>query len=212
MGIEIQLVPGTLGPRVWYVSDDGSRVLQVQRDRLVLNWRRTTPGREYPRYDSLRPAFEEALQKLLAFAGEQGLGTPVIRHVEVTYVNPIPVATVAQARGIAGLLAPWSGKFSDDFLPEPSDAQLFTRYSIPGEDGSQIGWLNVVARSALQQPVGTATEPEDVYLLRLYARGRPLHDGVGGALRFLDIGHEWVVRGFTSVTTASMHEVWRRER
>jgi len=35
--------------------------------------------------------------------------------------------------------------------------------------------------------------------------------GVEDAMAFLDVGHEWVVRGFTSVTTTSMQSKWGKE-
>ena len=40
--------------------------------------------------------------------------------------------------------------------------------------------------------------------------GSPGED-IEGAFLFLDIGREWIVRGFTSLTTKDMHKVWRRK-
>jgi len=210
-GMQVQLIAGTPGSRVWYLSEDESHVLQVQRDRLVLNWRQVAPEQEYPRYDTLRPEFEDALGKLLVFAAEEGLGNAVIRQAEVTYVNPIAISSVTGADGVAGLLAPWRGTYSDDFLPAPEDMQLLLRHRIHGENDEPIGRLFVDLRTALHQPSGAAAEPENVYLLRLFARGGPLAGGVEDAMAFLDVGHEWVVRGFTSVTTTSMQSKWGKE-
>lgn len=211
-GIEVQFVAGSPGTRVWYLSEDKCHVLQVQRDRLVLNWRRMSPDQGYPRYGTLRPEFGEALEALVGFAADQGLADPVIRQAEVTYVNPVPVSSVTPSEGLSGLLAPWSGRYSDDFLPAPEEMQILVRHRIPGVNGEPIGRLYIDCRSGLHQPVGTATGPEHVYLLRLFARGRVLGGGVDGALEFLDLGHNWVVRGFTSVTTTSMHGNWGKER
>src|SRR6266404_4193986 len=37
-------------PRVWFVSRDQSAIIQVQRDRLLHNWRKMRSTDEYPRY------------------------------------------------------------------------------------------------------------------------------------------------------------------
>jgi hypothetical protein len=49
-----------------------------------------------------------------------------------------------------------------------------------------------------------------MYVMNLTARGRPDEESIEGALRFLDIGREWIVRGFAAVTTPEMHAIWRR--
>jgi hypothetical protein len=51
---------------------------------------------------------------------------------------------------------------------------------------------------------------QPMFVLTLTARGRPIGEGIEGALAMLDIGREWIVRGFASVTTRTMHDVWRR--
>lgn len=35
---------------VWFVSEEGNELIQVQRDRFVFNWRRQPGDVEYPRY------------------------------------------------------------------------------------------------------------------------------------------------------------------
>lgn len=197
------------GVRVWYLSEGRDRVLQVQRDRLVLNWRRLADDQPYPRYESLRPEFEAAAVQFLEFATSEGLGPARIAQVEVAYVNPIPLGD--RVEDPARMLSVWSGERSDDFLPaSPESVSLALRYRIPHpETGEPIGRLYVEASPAMHQNV--ASPEEEVFLLRLFARGRPLGDGITGALAFLDVGRDWVVRGFTSITTSEMHDIWELE-
>src|SRR5690606_22357281 len=56
----IEFVSGAIQPRFFFVEESNMRLLQFQRDRLHLNWRRTEAGQVYPRYPALREAFEEA--------------------------------------------------------------------------------------------------------------------------------------------------------
>jgi len=61
------------------------------------------------------------------------------------------------------------------------------------------------------QPAFTVEDERPIYVLNMTARGAPLGDNLEGVLGFLDIGHEWVVRGFTAITSDVMHRVWGRD-
>jgi hypothetical protein len=47
-----------------------------------------------------------------------------------------------------------------------------------------------------------------IYLANLTARVMPNGATVDRAMKALDVGHEWVVRGFDDLTTAEMHRHW----
>jgi len=102
-------------------------------------------------------------------------------------------------------LTVWTTRYSDTFLSGPEDIGLRVRYIIPGVDGSPIGRLLVSV-----DPAYRAEDDRPIYVLLLTARGRPIGQGIEGALGFLDIGREWIVRGFTSLTSPRMHEIWGR--
>jgi uncharacterized protein (TIGR04255 family) len=197
--------------RVWYLTETGDQLVQVQPDRLVHNWRRTSLEEPYPRYETLRPAFAAEAELLLEFLSEAGLPAPHIAQAEVTYINPIPMSTLGQPPDLGRVLAPWSGVYSDGFLPLAEDVGFNVRYRIPdSSSGQPVGRLNVVGNPALQ-PGAPGAEPEEVFMLQLFARGGPLGSGgLDGAIAFLDLGHDWVVRGFTSLTTEVMHAEWGR--
>jgi uncharacterized protein (TIGR04255 family) len=210
-GFSMQFMAGQLGSRVWFVTKDGEQLVQVQPDRLIHNWRRTTIDEPYPRYELLRPAFADDVNDFSQFLVEQGLDRPSVLQAELTYVNPIPVAALGDSKLLGRLLAPWSGQYSDDFLPSPEDVRISIRYRINDPSSHEpVGRLYMDGAPALHQ--ASEGEPEEVYMLQLFARGRPLgDDGVAGALAFLDLGHEWIVRGFTSMTTKTMHAEWGRQ-
>ena len=74
--------------RLWLLSQEQDQLLQVQRDRLILNWRAGTINNSYPRYhDALRPAFAREYRGLLSFLMDAGRPTLSLVGVEVTYVN-----------------------------------------------------------------------------------------------------------------------------
>ena len=53
----------TLGPvahlpvRRWFIHKSETRLLQVQNDRFIHNWRKVGPADEYPHYETIRPIF-----------------------------------------------------------------------------------------------------------------------------------------------------------
>lgn len=78
------------GPaRTWLVSDSGEMLLQIQHDRMILNWR--SMGVEYPRFsspqDGVRDSALAEFESLSAFS-EEVLGVrPAPSRVEVLKVD-----------------------------------------------------------------------------------------------------------------------------
>lgn len=208
---QIQFIGQAAGFRTWYVSQDRGRVVQLQPDRLVLNWRKLSDEDSYPRYETLRPEFERLLSDLLEFCRSEGISSGEIRLAEVTYTNPLPLEELSGPSGASRLIAPWSGKYSDSFLPSEEDLQLSLRYRIPrASSGEPAGRLYVQAQRALQSTVADGA-PREVFLLQLFARGAPDGNELYHVLDFLDLAHTWVVSGFTSLTSSAMHKAWGRE-
>lgn len=204
-GFRIELLDQAPFPRIWFLDESQTKVRQLQRDRLVQNWRRVKPDDAYPHYEALRPLFASAFETLAQFVGAEGIGRVQVTQCEISYVNPIRPAGPFESLGrLDKLLSPWSGKFADEFLPTPDVVSASMRFPIEVE-GRLVGRLHISAQPAAKPATG-----EQVLLLQVVARGRPVGEGLAGVLNFLDIGHEWIVRGFASATTPQMHRHWRR--
>lgn len=208
--IEIRLdAPATL-PRTWFLSDDEVQLVQVQHDRLVLNWRELDRlDAEYPRYVELR----ERLTKLLDVLGEsltEATKTPVINMVEVTYVNPVEHANRSGGHAdLAALVNRLRRRPREAFLQDAEDAQLQARWRIPGDELGRegpIGRLHLAASPGLKPPKNTP-----IYLLNLTGRVIPSGGYVDSAMQALDVAHKWVVLGFKDLTTSRMHRAWGLE-
>jgi uncharacterized protein (TIGR04255 family) len=191
--------------RCWYLSDDKLRLIQVQPDRFVLNWRKLDTDTKYPRYENLKKAFQSELALFLGFVAEQELGGFEPTQCELTYVNHLPAGQGWQdLRDLPKIVAPWSGVTSEAHLPDIEDIRFAWQHRFD-EDGAPIGRVHVQLQSAFRVSNGAR-----LLNLQLLGRGAPLGNGLDGVLAFTDRAHEWIVRVFTAITTEHMHEVWER--
>ena len=190
-------------PRTWFMSDDQVSLVQLQPDRLSFNWRRIDGAADYPRYPEIRERLVEYLGILYRCFEEVGSVQPTVNLCEVAYINPIelPDAPERWHPDLSRILKRVRPE-ALQFLPAPEDSQLQERYRIAGDDGP-IGRLHLSAT-----PVVAGTPPHPLYMVNLAARVRPRGAELEPVCEALDIGHRWVVLGFTDVTTDEMHKLW----
>ncbi len=200
LGVELVAEPAV---RCWFKNGDSTQLIQVQRDRFVQNWRKVTGDELYPRYARLKPSFREEWTRFCRFLEREGIGVPEVNQCEVTYVNHIEIGSVLGSYGeMQRVVSGWSGRNSGNFLPHPESVRLNTTYVMPDKRGR----LHIVLQPAIRR-----RDAKEIVQLNLTARGRPHSSGVEDILDWFDMGHEWIVRGFTDFTTPEMHEVWERK-
>jgi uncharacterized protein (TIGR04255 family) len=197
--------------RYWFVSADGNELLQVQRDRLIHNWRYQKPEDRYPRYEPLRAKFEGEIAIAQTFFREHGLGEIVCNQCEVSYINLITFDDGADPNSrLSEIFTIVTEDYSDDYLRKMKveRGQFNLSYKIPDESGKEpVGRLHIGVQPVIRRP-----ENRPAIQLTVTARGKPLDETVASALSWLDMGREVGVRGFTSVTTREMHRLWGRIR
>ena len=88
VGASLDVLLGSGHPPVCHVlrSPNGDEMVQIQRDWMAVNWRKTSPDCDYPRWPSRWETFDRRARLV-----EQCLGDNALRYglVEVTYVNHI---------------------------------------------------------------------------------------------------------------------------
>lgn len=188
-------ISGGLPPlRVWMLNDGEDELLQVQNDRLFLNWRRSADGdRPYPRYDHLRDVYQRVLAGFRDHIEKNDdVGTFQPHTAVVTYVNRFALYGGESLKDAFSPLNPnW------DAFP---DCGTEVRQHIPlwAED-IKVGQINTLAAM-------DASEQEYGYLevVTRIDLGAPGLDTFGA----LDFAHEAGVRSFEALTTPRMHERW----
>ena len=203
-----QVLSALPAPRCWFLNDQGTELVQVQHDRFVHNWRKLGDDDTYPRYDHVRATFEGELKRFGDILTRDGLGELDSNQCELTYVNHIVSGEGWSTHGQLGdIITLFNLQYTDVFRPQPEECRLAARYVILNTIGEPVGRLHVAV-----EPVYRSADDVPMFALTLTARGRPLSDGVSGVLEFLDLGRQWIVRTFASITTPKMHALWRRKQ
>src|ERR1019366_2809582 len=95
-------------PRVWFLNDSKAELIQIQRDRVIVNWRQGAAPEPYPRYESIMRRFRVAFDLFTRFVETEKLGKIEPNQCELTYVNHIPAGQGWNKHGEAGLVVtPW---------------------------------------------------------------------------------------------------------
>lgn len=190
--------------RCWFFDEGDARLIQVQNDRFIHNWRKVTSADVYPHYEeSIRPSFEREWDRFCKYLADEEISPPEIKQCEISYINHIDVeATVWHSYvNLIDALSRWPGGASEGFLPEPETGAFNTNYLLPSNSG----------RLRIQvQPVIRHSDLKQVIQLALIVRGQPASSSTEEILKWFDVGREWIVRGFTDFTSEKMHQRWGR--
>lgn len=198
----VQFVVGpALQTRIWFLSEDQSSLVQLQHDRLTVNWRQIA-GAAYPRYPAVRAAFEERSQDLAHFVAARGLGQLSITQAEVTYINAIEAAP-EQMGDLGRVLRHWQAPTVR--LGQPEQARIVVVFNVVNMGRPPVRMYATV--DPARRPDGSTA-----LFLTLTVRGAPAGDDLAEALEFIDQAHAQVVQSFAELTPETMHAQWGRRR
>lgn len=191
--------PMMAGTRHWYLSPDETRIVQLQQDRIIVNWRKLAT-QVYPRFESLRADLEMHAGAWWSYLESAGFEQPMAAQVEVTYVNQIPsVDSAGQHVALADVLRVPQLSWPD-LVGTPESTQLVQQFLVTDGD-------NPIGRLHLQLGADNNAGDGQAYSLNFTYRG------IAGAsleasLARLDAGHNQIVNTFRDITTPSMHSYW----
>lgn len=191
--------------RFWFLSADKTRLIQIQRDRFVMNWRKITGEEIYPRYNAeIRPKFLREWEIFNKFLRNQTLGDLVIQQFEIAYINDIPRGegwnTLSDA---LTLFSPWWGKGTDGWLQTPETVIVQGSFRLPEDQGR----LHFATQNLIRN-----RDQIEVVQLRLVCRGKASATDADHIAGRMDLGREWVVRAFADLTSPTAHVFWGRVR
>ncbi|GAX36289.1 TIGR04255 family protein [Nodularia sp. NIES-3585] len=191
-------------PRVWFINEDGTRIIQIQRDMFVHNWRKVNLESEYPRYGSLVKAFQEHLKKFNNFLFEAELGQIQPLQYELTYVNQIPQGQGwLKLEDIGKIFPDISWRISPQrFLTYPQSISWTKVFELPDE----LGRLHTSVKAVV-------LNEELTLLFELTVQGIGNYNSIETLENWFDIAHEWIVRAFADLTSEEIQtQDWKLRR
>jgi uncharacterized protein (TIGR04255 family) len=185
--------------RAFLATHSTEFVIQLQDSRFHHNWRKLSPDVEYPRFGTVFKRFLDSWGKFSDFVKRQALPEPKPNRYELTYVNEIEaLGQLAVEQAVK--LFDWKN-IEAKFLPEPQATNIAWSFLLP--DGK--GVMNV-STNRLTKPDGRSA-----VLLTLACTGPSANDKYS-LNEWFETAHQWIVRGFTDLTTEAAHQIWKREK
>jgi len=190
------------GQRTWFVSADDQRLLQLQDDAFLSNWRRR--GQPYPRFE---PLLRDFWARFELFRMHVNTDSPIplqLQQLEVSYINWVPFDTLAlddwfqPARASSVSLGP-------EITLRPEHSNWNAAYLIRA-DGVAIARLHARQLEALRTGPGV---PHLGAQLELIFRA-PLAPGTTDD-EITDLAFDarnTIVRAFDCLTTTEAHKRW----
>ena len=184
-------------PRVWFVNKDGDRLIQIQRDAFICNWRKQKPEDDYPRYHSVLEKFSEQFAIFETFLIEAKLGEIYPTQYELTYVNLIPRGEGWEHFGDIGEVFPDFQRRSNSLFPP--NIEEFNWQTIFSTDAGRLFVTMVAAKRISDQ--------HPLIRFELRARGVPNENDT--KWKWFDLAHETILHSFVSLTSEGIQKrIW----
>lgn len=198
-------VTGLPLPRVWLLSKSKHELIQLQGDCFFFNWRKLSDSDVYPRYPSIISSLEKHLREFVRFLHDQGFPEPKPMLCELTYTNYVlKGAGWKSVEDIEGIFRDfcWT-QTKGRFLKTPGAVSWTAAFDLPNKFGTLTAKLLQATRR---------TDSTPTLRLDLIARGINEATNVSELRPWFDLAHEWIVEGFTDLTTPkAQKDLWERE-
>lgn len=187
--------------RVFMTTSDDRYILQLQQDAFIHNWRKIKQDDEYPHFDAARTRFKAKFGEFREFLSAHELGQLSGTRYEVTYVNHL-----SGDGGLADVLNDnvelirLGSATNRKLLPSPRGVNADIWFDLPNDQGT--------LRTSFKQGARVQDQKE-VLQVELTARGKAQPD-FSNMDTWLELAHEWIVKGFTEITTPDAHKRWER--
>ncbi len=200
--ILVDKVIGIPLPRVWFINKSDDQLVQFQFDRFYFNWRRRES--DYPRYDNVFKNFETVLNTIINFFSEFDLGELKPIEYELSYINHIPKGQGWETiDDLPGIFSDFVWKQTNErFLPNPEKVAWQIEFPLQEKKGHLIVNFKQAIRTKDKLPL---------LVLELKMQGISESASKEAIREWFDLAHEWIVRGFTDLTTPEIQKIWERE-
>ncbi len=186
-------------PRYWFIAGDEIRLIQIQKNAFMFNWRRRK-GNEYPRYyENIKPAFDKYYGLFSEFIRtEVGIAEPTIDLCELIYINTIEHCDFwAGPRDTTNVIPSFSILDSGINTSEPPSFNCNYLYKV-----SNDLQLNISIRS------GVKTQQQNAPVLAFEIKASGRIEGVAKTVsdEWFQRAHDSIIKCFAHMTSTNIQE------
>ncbi|MEC7299157.1 MAG: TIGR04255 family protein [Pseudomonadota bacterium] len=192
--LQLKLAPPVIKPRLWLTSADGTHLLQIQHDRFVLNWRRTSDAM-YPHFEGILPYFERYLASFEKYTSERFGQKLAMTQCDLTYVNIIETNSLSEGSKYLKLIP--------NMIDELESLKSTYSTVIENAEGEKHARLRTEVTSVFFED-----GEKSGFQLDLSVMGAPEDEKTEAAIKFLCEAREKIVIEFEKLTTPFAEESW----
>jgi uncharacterized protein (TIGR04255 family) len=184
-------------PRVWFMSDDTTRLIQVQQNRFHFNWRQVDGiSAPYMRFANFKPAALVMWERFSTYVSSVTNIELQATGSELTYTNIIEDGSADIWALAERTLRDVAMAETSSSMGRPKNFNLTWVYESP----SNIGDLQITAVNGIRPDGSTLLK------LDLTMRGKPENSEFGP---WMQSAHDYIVKAFKDITTPEMHAAWK---
>ena len=191
--------------RVWFIHQNDSKIIQVQRDRFMFNWRKTESSLSYPGFSTIFEEFEGSYNRFKGILKDLGISEVTPLQYELTYIDQL-------FRGNGWDNLDDIGKIYNLFIDtQKSDSfwsgaeSMILRTSFPVED--LHGRLHLTISSRVKMPEQRQTLQTDFTM-----RGFPNNSEYDAMIAWFKAARDQIREKFSSIFTENIQtQVWGRK-
>ncbi len=189
--------------RVFFKNQEDDQLVQFQQDRFYFNWRRKNKDTEYPRYQFVIDHFNNTFNIIDSFFSEYELGKLMPLEYELSYINHIITDEKTNEINYLSNIFSFLNLNDNDFLKNPINILYVISYPLK----DNLGQIDISLKRAYRK-----TDNQVLFVFELKTTGIVKSNDMKEHIKWFDIAHEAIVKGFTDMTTPEAHKIWGRER
>lgn len=183
-------------PRVWFLSEDNCMLVQVQQDRLYVNWRATDKESTYPRFPTVKSEFDRVWSLFVGRVAVLTGASPVPVRVELSYTNFISGGeAVRSSADFSKVLKDFRWSEDHKYLSPPSGIALNMTFPLRSGAGN-LRVRTSTAERASDRAHGLHLE---LQVVAAPSAGQSIDE-------LIEEGHQTIIHAFEDLTTAEMQD------
>lgn len=200
----IKFFTGSVTPRVWFISESGNELIQIQNDRLHFNWRKRREGDVYPHADHLIHQLEVIATSLMAWVEKSGIGTVEYNQCEISYIDSLHFGTDL-FKGFSDLGNVFRVLDLRELAPVQGIEFTMVKELGVGDVKAPNARLHFKITPGLDKVL-----QERLIRTESTIRGRPSESALDSVIDFLSKAREETLTFFLNVTTKEAQTFWGR--